>query len=139
MRISTRVRYAARALGELANSWLDGKPMKLSEIAKRQSISKKYLEQLFLPLKKAGIVVSVRGPSGGYKLAKNPKELTFFELTTILEGSVWLLDCLVSKTVCSRYKSCRAREIWRKVNESLHCALKNITIADLVANSRAGD
>lgn len=134
MKVSTRVRYAARALSELARNWRDGKPLKLSEIAKRQGISKKYLEQLFLPLRAAGIVVSVRGPSGGYKLAKDPKDLTFFELTKILEGSVWLLDCLVSKDACPRSKSCKAQKVWRKVNESLHNALKSTTIADLISN-----
>lgn len=136
MKISTRVRYAARALGELAQHWRDGTPLKLSEIAKRQGISKKYLEQLFLPLKAAGVIVSVRGPAGGYKLAKNPKDLTFFKLTKILEGSVWLLDCLQSENVCSRFKSCRARKIWYKVNEALHSALKFTTVADLIANDK---
>ena len=136
MRVSTRVRYAARALAELAENWDDGKPMKLTEIAEHQDISKKYLEQLFLPLKAAGIVVSVRGPNGGYKLARSPENVTFFELTKILEGQRWLVDCLRSPDVCPRSKFCAARKAWQRINKNLQDSLKSISLADLVDRSR---
>jgi len=132
MRVSTRVRYAVRALAELAEGWSERKPVKLSEVAERQGVSKKYLEQLFLPLRAAGIVISVRGPSGGYRLARSPKEISFFELFTILEGQRWLLDCLSSNDVCPRARRCQARKAWMKINQTLQASLKSVTVEDIV-------
>jgi len=135
MKVSTRVRYAVRALAELAEGWSERKPMKLSEVARHQGISKKYLEQLFLPLRAAGIVVSVRGPNGGYRLARSPNEINFFELFKILEGQGWLMDCLRSSDACSRAKSCRARKVWMEINRSFHSALKKMTLSDVIGGN----
>ena len=94
MRLSTRGRYGTRLMVDLAQHYADG-PVSLAEIAKRQDLSAKYLEQLIILLKGAGLIRSVRGRRGGYMLARRPEEISVGEIVETLEGKLSLVDCVL--------------------------------------------
>ena len=95
MKISTKGRYSVTALYELALHYGEG-AVSLKSIAKSQGLSENYLEQLMAPLRRAGIVKSVRGAQGGYMLARSPQEITIGEIITTVEGPIALVDCLLT-------------------------------------------
>ena len=133
MKLTTRSRYGTRMLLDMALNHEDG-PVQIGEIAKRQGISVKYLEQLIIPLKKAGYVSSVRGPKGGHMLAKEPEEITIGEIVHLLEGGFQLTDCLVSPTKCDRADQCATRAMWAEATQAMREKLNGTTLADLMKN-----
>ena len=118
MRLSTKGRYGARLMLELALNYGNG-PVLLKDIARRQEISEGYLEHLLPPLKAAGLVNSRRGPHGGYMLAKTPSEITLREVVQVLEGSLSPAECVDTPSVCQRVHSGVARDIWKKLGEKI--------------------
>src|SRR5512136_68398 len=118
MKLSTKIRYGSRAMVELASHYGEG-AIELKEIAKKESISLKYLEQVIIPLRTAGLVKSVRGSKGGYSLGKPPAEISLKDLVEILEGPLTLVDCLGDPKRCERSASCVTREIWNEVSEAI--------------------
>lgn len=135
MKISTKGRYSVTALYELALHYGEG-AVCLKNIAKSQGLSENYLEQLMVPLRRAGIVKSVRGAQGGYMLAKSPAEITIGEIITTVEGPIALVDCLLtsaesSEQPCDRACDCVTRGVWEKVCDSISSVLNNITLYDL--------
>ena len=135
MRLSTKTRYAARAMLELALNKADG-PLQVKRIARRQQISEKYLEQLIVVLKSAGYVKSVRGPKGGYFLAKDPAEIKLSDIFYSFEGPITTSECVQDIDKCSRSCECVMREVWKKVEESVVDVLDSITLKDLADKSR---
>lgn len=131
MKLSTKIRYGARAMLELASHYGEG-PVELKEIARSQDISIKYLEQVIIPLRTAGLVKSVRGSKGGYSLAKPPSEICLFDVIETLEGPLCLVDCINDPKSCKRSSSCVTRDIWSDVSEALHKVLKSITLDEMV-------
>jgi Rrf2 family protein len=131
MKLSTKIRYGARAMLELACHYGEG-PIELKEIAKSQDISIKYLEQVIIPLRTAGLVKSARGSKGGYSLAKPPSEICLFDVVETLEGPLYLVDCIKDPKLCKRSLSCVTRDIWSEVSEALHRILKSITLDEMV-------
>ena len=131
MKLSTRSRYGTRLLLDMAQHYNQG-PIQLGEIAKRQNISVKYLEQIIIPLKKAHFIESVRGPKGGHTLAKPPQEITVAEIVALLEEGVGLVECTEHADVCGRAGTCPTRLIWREASRAMLNTLKSITLADLV-------
>ena len=131
MKLSTRTRYGLRAILELALQYDEG-PLQIKTIAHRQNISRKYLEQIIAILKSNGLVASVRGPRGGYLLAKTPEEITLYDLFRALEGSSTTVECLKNKNYCSRYPGCVARQAWAKLQQTIDDALKSLTLQELV-------
>jgi Rrf2 family protein len=132
MNISTRGRYGLRALLDLALNFPQG-PVPLKDIASRQGISAKYLEQLFVELKKAGLIKSARGARGGYLLARQPPELDLYEIVCALEGgSLHLVDCLENPEFCRRQGGCAARLVWLEMELKIKNYLRGLTLADLV-------
>lgn len=136
MKISTRTRYGVRAALELAKNWQKG-PVKLKNIAKRQELSVKYLEQLMAVLKTAGIIHSIRGAKGGYILAKAPAVITVYDVFRALEGDIVAVDCLEDRRVCHKTADCVTRELWADVRKAVDNVLQSTTLQDLV--DRAGD
>lgn len=136
MKLSTRTRYGTRALLEMALHYDEGRPVQLHLIARRQELSKKYLEQVFTPLREAGVIQSVRGPMGGYLLSRSPEEIRLDEIFRILEGPPHLVDCLEDKYLCPNKEKCPTREIWEKLSLSLVEVLQSISLADLVQRHR---
>ena len=132
MKLSTRAEYGTRALVELALSYREDRPMMLQTIADRQGISKKYLEQLFILLRKAEIVEGVRGPTGGYRLARPPEDIRMAEVVEVLEGSLAVADCLVDQDACAKSGSCATQQIWAKVTEAIEGVLGAISLAELI-------
>jgi Rrf2 family protein len=131
MKISTKIRYGARAMLELASHYGEG-PIELKEIAKKENISLKYLEQVINPLRGAGLVKAVRGSKGGYSLAKPPSEICLYDVVETLEGPLNLLECLRDSKVCQKVPSCVTRDIWREVSEAISKIFYSITLEDMV-------
>ncbi len=138
VKLSTRSRYGTRMLLDMAQHYNQG-PIQLGEIAKRQDISVKYLEQIIIPLKKAHYVESVRGPKGGHILAKPPEEITIAEIVALLEEGSSLVECIEDADVCERSDICPTRLIWKEASEAMFDKLKSITLADLVKQAKAAN
>ncbi|MGQ9645789.1 MAG: RrF2 family transcriptional regulator [Thermodesulfobacteriota bacterium] len=131
MKISTKIRYGTRAMLELATHYGEG-PIELREIANRENISLKYLEQLIVPLRSAGLVKSARGSKGGYALAKHPSQIYLKDLVETLEGPLGLIECLGDPRACERAPYCVTREIWKQVSEAIDGVLCSLTLEDMV-------
>ncbi|MCJ7803934.1 MAG: Rrf2 family transcriptional regulator [Desulfobacterales bacterium] len=120
---------------ELAYHYGEG-PIELKEIAKKENISLKYLEQVINPLRAAGLVKAVRGAKGGYSLAKPPSEICLYDVVETLEGPLNLLECLRDSKVCQKVPSCVTRDIWREVSEAISKIFYSITLEDMVNRKR---
>jgi len=113
----------------------------LRKIAQRQDISQNYLEQIFMQLRAAGIVRSVRGAGGGFVLGKSPSDIKMAEIAAVFEGPIDLIGCASDAGRCSRSVSCAVRQIWVEVGECMKKALDSVTlqdVADLQATKEAG-
>ena len=132
MKISTKGRYAIRLMLDLALD-TSGKPVSLNDIASRQQISEKYLEQIISVLNKAGYVKSIRGPQGGYQLVKKPEEYTVGMILRTTEGDLAPVSCVGSGAVeCDRADGCVTVRIWQKINDAVDNVVDNTTLEDLV-------
>ena len=136
MNLSTRSRYGTRLMLELAQHYTEG-PIHLGDIAKRQGVSLKYLEQIIIPLKRAHYIESVRGPKGGHTLSKPPAEITVGEIVALFEKGVSLVECIDYPTVCDRAPICPTRILWKEVSEAMFNKLQTVTLADLVQRAKA--
>lgn len=132
MKISTKGRYALRLMLDLAaNS--TGNPISLKDIASRQSISDKYLEQIIAILNKAGYVQSVRGAQGGYLIKKRPEEYTVGMILRLTEGSLAPVSCVEDETIeCERANACVTALLWKKMNDSINEVVDTTTLQDLL-------
>jgi len=111
-------------------------PIDLKEIAKKEDISLKYLEQVIIPLRTGGLVKAIRGSKGGYSLAKHPSGITLNDLIEVLEGPLNLIECLGDPTACQKVASCVTRDIWNEVSEAIDRIFKSITLEDMVSRKR---
>jgi Rrf2 family transcriptional regulator, cysteine metabolism repressor len=130
MQLSTKARYAARAMMELAIYYGQG-PTLLKNIAHKQNISEKYLEQLMAPLRASGLIYTMRGNKGGYVLGRDPKEITLYEVINVVEGSLAPVPCVDKAEMCQRWEFCATRQVWVKLKERLAAELQSINLADL--------
>ena len=130
VKLSTRGRYAVRAMLDLALQSGDG-PTLIKDISERQQISCLYLEQLFTRLKAAGLVRSVRGPRGGFMLTKPPREIRFSDIVQAMEGSTAPVECVDNARLCSRADFCVTRPVWSEVKEAMDRVLTATTLEDL--------
>ena len=135
MKLSAKGRYGTRALLELAMHYGEG-PILLRDIAQRQQISLRYLEQLITPLITGGIVRSTRGAGGGVSLAKPPEEIRLSEVMQLLEGPTALVECVNNPGVCSRSNFCVTRDIWSELKNVMDGVLESTTLQDLVERYR---
>ncbi len=134
MKISTKGRYALRLLVDLAENQNDGF-VSLKDIAARQEISKKYLEQIVAMLNKPDILRTNRGYQGGYRLAKNADEYTVGDVLRITEGGLAPVSCLDNPNfACDRAEECSTLPVWRGLNKIINEYLDSITIQDIVDN-----
>ena len=138
MKLSTRSRYGARILVDLARHDNQG-PVQIGEISKRQDISVKYLEQLIRPLKQAKLVESVRGPKGGHMLAKNPEKITLGQIVRLFEGQSDLVECVSNPETCNMADDCQVRLAWKDATRVLYEKLDSTTIADLMEANHTED
>lgn len=132
MKISTKGRYALRLMLDLALNDT-GETIRIKDIAARQEISEKYLEQIIAVLNKAGYVKSVRGPQGGYRLARKPKDYTVGMILRLTEGSLAPVACLDDDpNECNRQEDCVTIYIWEKLYAAINSVVDGFTLADLV-------
>ncbi len=135
MKISTKIRYGTRAMLELASHYGEG-PLELKEIAKKESISLKYLEQVINPLRSGGLVKAVLGSKGGYSLAKSPSEICLYDVIETLEGPLNLLECLSDSKACQKVPTCVTRDIWKEVSDAISKIFYSVTLEDMVNRKR---
>ncbi len=132
MKISTKGRYALRLMLDLALHDHDA-PVRIRDIAARQDISDKYLEQIISGLNKAGYVKSIRGPQGGYRLAKETSYYTVGMILRLTEGSLAPVACLEDEVnQCIRQESCATLRLWQKLDDAIKSVVDTVTLADLV-------
>lgn len=132
MKISTKGRYALRLMLDLAMNDI-GAPVRIKDIADRQDISDKYLEQIISNLNKAGFVKSIRGPQGGYRLARTPEQYTVGMILRLTEGSLAPVACLEGEeNECSRQEGCATLTVWKRLDEAIRSVVDTMTLADLV-------
>ena len=132
MRISTKGRYALRLMVDLAMN-NNGEMVRIKEIAQRQNISEKYLEQIIAVLKKAGFVRSLRGSQGGYQLAKEPKEYTVGAILRLTEGSMAVVACLEDQeNQCTHANQCVSLKIWTMIDKAVSDVIDHETLQDMV-------
>ena len=137
MKVSTKGRYGLRALLDIALHQDEG-PLSIQSIAEHQGLPERYLEQLMVPLRKAGLVSSVRGPQGGYVLGRNPKDITVGNIVRALEGPVAPVACVSEECPedCRRVEICASRMVWAKVRDCIAAVLDSHSLADLVEETR---
>lgn len=132
MKISTKGRYALRLMLDLAMN-NSGDPVSLKDVARRQNISDKYLEQIISVLNRAGYVKSIRGAQGGYLLRKAPSEYTVGMILRLTEGSLAPVSCVEDTDFpCDRQENCVTVILWKKINDAVSSVVDNITLQDLV-------
>jgi Rrf2 family transcriptional regulator, cysteine metabolism repressor len=130
MKLSTKGRYGVKAMVDLAIHY-GGEPVSIKSISERQGISEYYLEQLFSPLRKSGLINSIRGAQGGYVLSRIPKEITVAQIMEVLEGPIEISNCLDEKS-CNNVDCCATRLLWAKIKESIDSVTKSTTLQDIL-------
>lgn len=131
MKLSTKGRYATRALLDLALHGDHGLVL-AKDISGRIGVSESYLEQLFIPLKTAGLVRAVRGARGGFALARPASEINLSHIIQATEGSVAPADCVDDASMCSRSSQCVTRDVWAEMKSAMDNILGNTTLQNLV-------
>lgn len=132
MKVSTKGRYALRLMIDLATNDT-GTPVRVKDIAQRQGISDKYLEQIISILNKAGYVKSVRGPQGGYTLKKKPEEYTVGMILRLTEGSLAPVACVEEEEAdCERQNGCVTYMLWKKINDAVSGVVDTVTLKDMI-------
>jgi len=136
MRLTTKGRFAVTAMLDLALQDED-KPVTLAGISERQGISLSYLEQLFSRLRRNGLVKSVRGPGGGYRVARNPREISVSEIIAAVDELIDATQC-GGKENCHDDRRCMTHDLWSSLNHKILEYLSGVSLADLVASQREG-
>ena len=150
MRLSTRGRYAVMAMVELAARLPvlpDAEPeseagargqVSLAEIAQAQHLSLAYLEQLFGPLRRAGLVASARGPGGGYRLARAPSRITISEIVLAVDEPIQATRCEDGGPGCLAGQRCLTHDLWSELGDQIRLFLEGVTLADVIGGKVVG-
>lgn len=140
MRLSTRTRYGARAMVDLALQYGQG-ALSTAEIAVSQELSAKYLESLLVMLRNAGLIRTARGVHGGHMLARRPDDISLREVYEALEGAEALAPCTLDPEMCARCDVCPTRDVWARMHAAAMRVLETTTLADLacVAQKRGSE
>ncbi len=142
MKLSTRCRYGARAMVEIARHYKNG-PTKRKDISRAQDISEGYLENILSLLRSRNYVSTVRGVGGGFVLEKSPSDIKLLDIVLALEGTISPVDCLEKPEVCDKIHRCVARKAWQKLYDAQVLALSQITLQDMLdmegANAETGN
>jgi Rrf2 family cysteine metabolism transcriptional repressor len=136
MKVSTKGRYGTRAMLDIALHSEDGL-VHLKDVAERQEVSRKYLEQLIARLEASGLLRTIRGVGGGVALNRAPSEITVLDILHSLEGSTPLVDCVIRPELCSRSANCSARDLWSELGGAVSKFLGSVTLEDLCERQKA--
>jgi Rrf2 family transcriptional regulator, iron-sulfur cluster assembly transcription factor len=137
MKLSTKGRYAVMAMADLAAASADG-PVTLAEIASRQSISLSYLEQLFAKLRRAGVVSSVRGPGGGYRLSREAVEIRISDIITAVDEPLRATRCSNAKGCLADGRRCVTHDLWDELSRHIFLFLSSVTLEDVIERRLQG-
>ncbi|WP_426957329.1 Rrf2 family transcriptional regulator [Muricoccus radiodurans] len=138
MRLSTRSRYAVMALAEMAGRRNSAGPVTLADIAEAQMLSAAYLEQLFMRLRRGGLVESARGPGGGYRLARMPSAISVAEIVEAVDEPISATRCEGGTENCLGGRKCPTHDLWAELGEQIRLFLSAITLADVVEGRTLG-
>lgn len=141
MRLSTRGRYAVMAMVELAARAEAGqmvRPCTLADVASAQGLSLAYLEQLFLRLRRAGLVTAARGPGGGYRLARRPSEISLGEIVRGVDEPIQATRCEEGGPGCLAGERCLTHDLWAELGDHIRLFLERLTLADVVGQRVRG-
>ncbi len=138
VKISTKTRYGMRFMIDLAQSQGEGR-VALKDIADRQGLSKKYLEQVVAPLAGAGLLEVTRGNQGGYRLARDASVITLADIVAASEDGLELLDCMGSLSACERAEDCPSRRVWGGLQAAIGDYLSGLTLADVASSDAAAN
>jgi len=131
MKLSTRARYAIRLMLDIAVADNGDRPVRLGSVADRTGISRRYLDQVVMPLKSASLLLGIKGRSGGYRLARAADEIRLGEIVEATIGPVTLVDCVGAPETCDRSEDCAAHILYRYVSATMRTQLDELTLADL--------
>ena len=137
MKLSTKGRYGVRALVDISLHYKE-KPVPMKDIAQRQELSEKYLEQVLVILKKAGIISSVLGNRGGYVLNDEPQNIFVYDVLNVLEGEISIVEENRKTSLNERFQLFLNKNVWTPVNTKTHKLLKSITLFDLQEEGKSG-
>lgn len=132
MKFSTKTRYGIRAMLEIAANESQGGVLQ-KDIAERQHISIKYLDQIIYALKAAGLIINARGKKSGYILTRKPSEITILDVHNAFEHSICIIDCMSSSYTCERRDICMIQGFWGRLNAMISDYLKNATLQDIIS------
>jgi len=139
LKLSARGHYGLMAITYLAQK-VDQGPIPIKTIAAAEDIPEPYLEQIFLDLRRAGLVKSVRGARGGYQLGRLPEEINVGQVVTVLEGAIAPVECLHAdddnpSTCCAKTEHCTTKIVWEKLRDKMVAFLDDVTLYDIVHGS----
>ncbi len=135
MKLSTRSRYGVRLMTRLALNHGKGATL-MRDISRLEGISEKYLGQIIIPLRGAGLVAGRRGAGGGYTLTRKPSEITVRDIVEVLEGDISPVPCSVDPDACSRSGACAATVVWQRLARDMSRVLASYTLKDLANEAR---
>ncbi|MGQ1783512.1 MULTISPECIES: RrF2 family transcriptional regulator [unclassified Saccharicrinis] len=131
MKFSTRTRYGIRAMLDIAADKSDNGVFQ-KDIAERQGISNKYLDQIIRALKVAGLIVNARGKKSGYILTKKPSEITLLDIHSAFEPGITVVECMNSSVNCNFEDRCKAKTFWGNLNQLVIKYFKSVSLLDLI-------
>ncbi len=131
MRLTTKSTYAVRAIIYLAEASGNG-PVQIREIAEKEGISRFLIDQIFMKLRKSGLVRSLRGRTGGYILSKDPDNISIGDIVRSIEGPISILKCCSADSLCSKFPVCRPHFMWKKINADIEKILDKAKIGALL-------
>ncbi len=132
MKISAKARYGLRILLDIALNETPERPRLMKEICEAQDLSEKFTSRLVIPLRTSGMIHSIRGKLGGFRLAKSPTDITLLNVIECLQGPIHVTDCLEDRSVCPRNAKCATRVIWTDINNAIRNALQGITLDSII-------
>lgn len=137
MKLSTRGHYGLQAMVYLAKIEHNN-PIPLRRIANDEHIPEQFLEQIFIDLRKAGLVKSFRGAKGGYSLNNQPEKIVVGDIVRVLEGSTNIIDCIEDEDgdCCEKTDDCSTKMVWDKVRQSMNSVLDGLSLADLTIGGK---
>lgn len=139
MKFGVGVDYSLKALLMLADRYPSAQPLRVEEIAAVQGVPENYLRRLLIELKRGGLVLSQKGPNGGYMLARPPARITMADVVEIIEGDYTPVECLEdgANSFCPRDGGCPMRDVWREVRDSVVGILRSATLQSLAERRKS--
>jgi Rrf2 family protein len=136
MKISAKARYALRIVLDIAANTANGALRRGPEIARSQNISEKFLSRLVIPLRQNGILSSVRGAAGGFRLASKPEKIRILDIIQSVQGPFVILDCLNPGVKCPKECSCLVKKVWGEINNAFKKTLSRHTVSSILKQNR---